>query len=96
MSVIVGVGRNMYLLLVFAGLEPPTADTVTLAAPTPEGALAVISEPETTRTCVASLVPKRTATTLTKLLPRIVTSVPLFSGPIAGKIFVTTGLGRKV
>jgi hypothetical protein len=82
--------------MVLVGLEPPTADTVTLAAPEPEGTATLSSEGEITSTAVAVLSPNSTDTDPTKLLPRIVTCVPPFSGPTAGEIPLITGGAAKV
>lgn len=67
------------------------ADTVTYTVPEPGGTTRVISDDERTCTLVASLLPKRTDTGPTKLLPRIVTFVPPLLAPAPGDTCVIVG-----
>ena len=82
----------MYWSLLLVALVPPGVVTVTSTVPAvPAGAVAVMVVALVTVTLVAAFEPKLTEAPLTKLVPVIVTTVPLLSGPAAGLMFVTVG-----
>ena len=82
----------MYWSLLPVALVPPGVVTVTSTVPAvPAGAVAVMVVALVTVMLVAAFEPKLTEAPLTKLVPVIVTTVPLFSGPAFGLMLATVG-----
>ena len=75
---------------------PPTVVTLTVTAPLPAGATAVIWVAELTTYAVAAVPPKLTAVAPVKLVPVMTTLVPPPVGPDVGASPVIVGAATKV